>query len=115
MAAAAFTGTVILKGLKNGATKHVRCTMSDVAAAGWVFPDASTTLQLPADQDYAVVDIIIVTGGTDTTNSELFVNQMNSGLVVDHKSNLNTVQNRQFGTNPLPLASGCQIKFIQRA
>lgn len=114
MAAAPFTGTLIFKGT-NGKTIQVRCTMSDVAAAAWVFPDGSTTLQLPQASNWALVDVIIVTGGTDTTNSSLFVNQLNSGLVIDHKSNLNTVQFRQFITNPVTFAGGSQVKFIQAA
>jgi len=114
MAAAAFTGTLIFKGA-NGRTIQVRSTMSDVAAAAWVMPDASTTLQLPSDTNWSLVDIIIVTGGTDTTNSDLFVNQLNSGLVIDHKSNLNTAQFRQFITNPVTFRAGSQLKLVQRA
>lgn len=114
MAAAAFTGTLIFKG-SNGRIIHARCTMSDVAAAAWVYPDGSSTFQLPSDANYSLVDVIVVTGGTDTTNSELYVNQLNTGLVVDHKSNLNTVQFRQFITNPLGFKAGSVIKFVQRA
>lgn len=114
MVAAAFTGTLIFKG-SSGRTLHVRCTMSDVAAAAWVFPDGGTTLQLPADQDWFMVDAIIVTGGTDTLQSALWVNQLNSGLVIDHKSNLNTSQFRQFITNPVGFKAGSQIKLVQAA
>lgn len=114
MAAAPFTGTMIFKG-SNGRVLQVRTTMSDVAAAAWVFPDGSTTLQLPSDTNWAMVDIIIVTGGTDTTNSVLYVNQLNSGLVIDHKSNLNSAQFRQFITNPVTFRAGSQVKLIQAA
>jgi len=114
MAAAAFTGTLIFKGANNRAL-HVRCTMSDVAAAAWVFPDGGTTLQLPTDTNWSLVDAIIVTGGTDTLQSALWVNQLNSGLVVDHKSNLNTSQFRQFITNPVTFRGGSQLKLIQAA
>ena len=114
MAAVAFTGTMIFKGA-NGRIMHIRCTMSDVAAAAWVFPDGSTSLQLPADTNWSLVDIIIVTGGTDTTQSALFVNQLNSGLVIDHKSNLNTAQFRQFITNAVGFKAGSTIKLIQAA
>jgi hypothetical protein len=114
MAAAAFTGTLIFKG-GNGRVSHIRVTMSDVAAAAWVFPDGSTTLNLPADTNWSLVDVIIVTGGTDTTNSEIYVNQANTGITIDHKSNLNTVQYRQFITNPIGFKAASQIKLIQRA
>ena len=114
MTAVAFTGTLIFVG-SNGRQQHTRVTMSDVAAAAWVFADASTTLQLPANATWQLADVIIVTGGTDTTNSELWVNQANSGIVIDHKSNLNTVQYRQFITHPIGFQAGSQIKLIQRA
>lgn len=114
MSAVAFTGTIILVG-SAGKQLHVRCTMSDVATASWVFPDGSTTLQLPSTQNWNLADVIIVTGGTDTTNSALYVNQLNSGIVIDHKSNLNTVQYRQFITHPVGFAAGSQIKLIQAA
>lgn len=114
MAAAAFTGTLIFKGANNR-TLHVRCTMSDVAAASWVFPDGSSVLQLPSDTNWSLVDAIIVTGGTDTNQSALWVNQLNSGLVVDHKSNLNTSQFRQFITNPVSFRGGSQLRLVQAA
>lgn len=114
MVAAAFTGTLIFQG-GNGRILHIRCTMSDVAAAGWVFPDGSTALQLPASTNWVLKDVIVVTGGTDTTQSQLYVNQLNTGLVIDHKSNLNTSNFRQFITSPVPFAAGSVIKLIQAA
>jgi len=114
MAAVAFTGTLIFVG-SNGKQLHVRCTMSDVAGAAWVFPDGSTTLQLPSNATWQLADVIVVTGGTDTTNSVLYVNQLNSGIVIDHKSNLNTVQYRQFITHPIGFQPGSQIKLTQAA
>lgn len=115
MAAAAFTATMILKGQRDGSTRYIRVTISDVAAAYWIFPDGSNTLQLPSDQAYSLVDLIIITGGTDTTNAQLFVNQLNTGIVIDNKSNLNNVQNRQFQFNPLGFKAGAQLKFVQAA
>jgi len=112
MGAAAFTGTLIFKG-GNGKVMHVRCTMSDVTTQAWVFPDASTTLQLPANTNWSLIDCIIVTGGTDTTQSQLYVNQLNTGLVIDHKSNLNSSNFRQFNTAPIGFAAGSVLKLIQ--
>lgn len=112
MAAVPFTGTLIFKG-QNGQINHVRCTMSDVTTQAWVFPDGSTTLQMPANTNWFLVDVIIVVGGTDTSQSQLYVNQLNSGLVIDHQSNLNTSQFRQFITNPVGFKAGSQIKLVQ--
>lgn len=115
MVAVAFTATLIFKGMKNGRTIHVRTTISDVAGAYWIYPDGNSFITLPGDQDYKLVDVIVVTGGTDTTNSEVYVNALNTGLVLDHKSNLNTVQNRQFLTNPVAFKAGALFRLIQRA
>lgn len=115
MAAAAFTETLIFKGASTKKNIYVRATASDVAAAAVVYPDGSTTLQLPSSENWFLVDLITVVGGTDTTNQELFVNQMATGIVIDNKSNLNTVQNRIFQQNPLGFTAGSQIKLTQRA
>lgn len=115
MVAAAFTGTLIFKGVKSGSTIYQRITVSDVAGGFWVFPDGNSFLQLPADEPYALVDVIMVTGGTDTTNAQLYVNQKNTGIVIDNKSNLNTSQYRQFINNPLGFKPGALIRAIQAA
>ena len=115
MVAAAFTETIILRGTKNGRTVHIRATVSDVADAYAAFPDGNTFLQIPSDQAYLLQDIIVVTGGTDTTNQELFVNSMSTGVVVDNKSNLNTANSRQFQQAPIALAAGALVRFKQAA
>ena len=115
MAAAAFTETAIFKGLTNGRTIHIRLTVSDVAAAFAVAPDGNSFVQLPSDQAYALVDLIVVTGGTDTTNQEVFANGLSTGLVIDNKSNLNTSNFRQFATSPVSFRAGSLIKLKQAA
>lgn len=114
MAAAPFTGTLKLVGA-NGKVLYYRCSMSDVAAASWTFPGGGTILQVPGDQPYWLKDLIIITGGTDTTNSEVFSNELSTGIYLDHKSNLNTVQNRMLQFDPIKVNPGSQLKFIQRA
>lgn len=114
MAAAAFTATLIFKGSK-GKTLHVRCTISDVAAAYWIFPDGNNFIALPGDQDWYLADVIVVTGGTDTSQSQLYVNMLNSGLVVDHKSNLNTANFRQFIQSPVGFKAGAVLRLVQAA
>jgi len=115
MAAAAFTETAIFKGLSNGRTIHVRYTVSDVAAAFALAPDGNGFIVLPSDQAYAMVDMIVVTGGTDTTNQEVFVNGLSTGIVIDNKSNLNTANFRQFATAPVAFKPGALVRFTQRA
>jgi len=115
MAAAAFTETAIFKGRANGRVLHVRLTVSDVAAAYAIAPDGNGFIQLPSDQDYMFADIIVVTGGTDTTNQEIFSNGLSTGIVIDNKSNLNTANFRQFATAPITFRSGSLIRFKQAA
>lgn len=114
MAAAAFTATLIFKGSKGGQVQQ-RCTVSDVAAAYWIFPSGDAFLTLSGDQDWYLSDVIVITGGTDTTNSELFVNQRSAGLYIDHKSNLNTANERQFQRSPVGIKAASSVKLVQRA
>jgi hypothetical protein len=115
MAAAAFTETVILKGTRDGRTIHIRMTVSDVASAYAIAPDGNGFIQLPGDQDYKLSDVIVVTGGTDTTQQLIFANSLNTGLVLDNKSNLNTANFRQFLTSPVAFKAGSLIRFQQAA
>jgi len=113
MVAAAFTETLIFKGTSNGRTIHMRMTCSDVANAFAVAPDGNASISLPSDQNYALADVIVVVGGTDTTYQELFVNGMSSGLILDNKSNLNTANFRQFATAPVTFKAGSLVKMKQ--
>jgi len=114
MAAAAFVETLILKG-SNGRIIHMPVTLSDVANAFGIYPDSADFLQLPSDQDYSLIDVIVVTGGTDTNFQNVFVNQLDSGLKISNKSNLNTSNFRQFATAPVTFRAGSTIKLKQTA
>jgi len=115
MAAVPFTETAIFRGASNGRTMHLRLTLSDVASAFATAPDGNTFIQLPGDQDYWLQDIIVVTGGTDTTNQEIFANSMSTGVVVDNKSNLNTANSRQFQQAPIKFRAGALLRLKQSA
>jgi hypothetical protein len=115
MSAAPFTATIVLVGQKSQRPLHIRCTISDVAAAYWIFPDGSNTLQLPSDDNWILRDVLVVTGGTDTTQSQVYLNQLNTGIVLDHKSNLTSVQNRQFLMTPISFRAGSNLKLVQAA
>lgn len=115
MAAAPFTETVIFRGVSNGRVMHIRLTCSDVAAAYAVAPDGNSFIQLPSDQNYWMQDIIVVTGGTDTTNQTIFANSLSTGIVVDNKSNLNTANIRQFQQAPVQFKAGSLLRLQQAA
>jgi len=115
MAAAAFTQTLIFKGASNGRVIHVAQTVSDVAAAYAINPDGSNTLPLPSDQNYGLIDMIVVVGGTDTNFQKLFINGLDSGIKISNKSNLNTSNFRQFATAPITIKAGSVLKLVQSA
>lgn len=115
MAAAAFVETMILKGTKNGKVLHYPLTVSDVAAAFALCPDSSDVIQIPSDQDYAMIDMIVVTGGTDTNFQDIFLNGLATPLRISNKSNLNTSNFRQYATAPVVFAAGSRLKLKQSA
>jgi len=115
MAAAAFVETAIMRGVANGRIIHYPLTVSDVAAAFAISPDGSDTIQIPSDQDYALIDLIVVTGGTDTNFQDVFVNGLATPLKISNKSNLNTSNFRQFATAPVRFGGGSRLKLKQSA
>lgn len=114
MAAAAFTQTLIFKG-ESGRVIHVSQTVDDVANNYAINPDGSNFLALPSDQNYSLIDMIVVTGGTDTNFQKLFVNGLDSGIKISNKSNLNTSNFRQFATAPITIKAGSVIKLQETA
>lgn len=113
MVAAAYKSTLILSGLRDGRTIHMPLAFDDVNANFATLPDGSTTLQLNSDQDYKIADLIVVTGGTDTTTVDIFKNGLNASIQIVPKSNLNTSNNRQFQANPVAFSAGSVLKFKQ--
>lgn len=115
MAAVAFVETMIFKGTSNGRVIHYPLTVSDVANAYAVSPDGDGYIQLASDQNYALIDVIVVTGGTDTNFQEVFINGLASELKISNKSNLNTSNFRQFASAPVTFKAGTKLKFKQTA
>ena len=100
MAAAAFKGTISLLGI-SGAQYIEPFSMSDVANAYATFDSSGLTfLQLP--EPCTIVDIVEVTGGTDTTKTRIWVNNKDTGITYVNTSILNTINNRI----PLPVNIG---------
>lgn len=111
MAAAAFTQVVIFRGLENGRVIHVPMSVDDVAANFGTAPDGQAFIQLPSDQAYAMIDVIVVTGGTDTNFQDIYVNGLASGLRIGNKSNLNSSNYRQFQGAPVTFKAGSLLRF----
>ena len=114
MVAAAFTQTLIFKG-RNGSSIQFPMTLSDVANAFALTPDSSDFIQLPSDQQYQLIDAIVVTGGTDTNNQNVFVNGQATPLKINNKSNLTTTIARQFQQAPVAFNPGSKVKLQQVA
>lgn len=115
MGAAAFRQTITLEGCNNRKRFTVPMTVSDVATEYAICPDGNGFLQLPADQDYRIVDVLVITGGTDTNVQDIFIGGLNSGVKLDNKANLNTNYSRQFMTAPMRIKAGSLIRFKQAA
>jgi len=113
MAAAAYKATLVLKGISNGKTTHMPISFDDVNGNFATFPDGSTALTLGSDQDYAISDLIVVTGGTDTSTVDIFKNNLNASIQIVPKANLNTSNNRQFQGNPIGFSRAATLKFKQ--
>jgi hypothetical protein len=115
MAAAAFTETLIFRGARSKRVIHVPCSVSDVAAEYAVAPDGNGFIQLPSDDNYALQDAIVITGGTDTNVQDIFANGLATGIRLNNKSNLNTAVNRQFQSAPVVFKAGSLLRFKQAA
>ena len=115
MAAAAFIQTLILRGTQNGRVIHIPMTVSDVAAEFAIAPDGNGFVQLPSDQAYALVDVIVDTGGTDTKFQDIYANNLTTGLRITNKANLNTSNNRQFQGAPVSFRPGSLLRLKQSA
>lgn len=113
MVAAAFKGTLIIKGVKTGETIHMPISFDDVVGNYATFPDGQSTLQLGTQDDWAIVDLINETGGTDTYAVDVIKNNLSTSIQLVNKANLNTSNNRQLQGNPIGFKSGSQLRFKQ--
>lgn len=115
MAAAAFTEVIIFRGVNSGKTIQWALTVSDVAAAFALTPVGGSVIQIPYDEDYALQDIIVQTGGTDTNFQDIFVNGNKTSIRIANKANLNTSNFRQFQNANVGYKAGSQLQLQQSA
>ena len=114
MAAVPFKGTVSFRGM-SGAPYVEAMSHSDVANAFTTFDASGLTFYSLPEPAY-MVDLAEVTGGTDTTKTNLWVNNRDSGLKWINTGVLVAINNRI----PLPIPignpatkSGAQVQFKQ--
>lgn len=113
MAAAAFTIAMAVRNAK-GQKKSVRLTVSDVAAAFALWPSGESSVPL-SSVDSWVEDMIFSAAGTDTTQLDVIVNGIDTGMRVANGANLATGVNRQIQGAPIFVPAGALLRFIQRA
>lgn len=113
MAAAAYKATLVFKGLSDGEVIFMPTSFDDVVGNYATFPNGLTVLQLGSKQNWALVDMIAVTGGTDTQTVGIYKNNLKTSLEIVPKANLNTSNNRQFQSNPIGFEAGAQLMFVQ--
>jgi len=112
--ATAFKGTLVFKTAKRSWT--IPCTMSDVAAAFYIFPSGASDYQLPQNEGTVyLADVILSAAGADTTKADIYVNDTTTGQQVANAANVGTVFNRQFMSSPIPIKAGSRIRFTQLA
>lgn len=115
MAAVAYTEMAIFKGTNNGRVIHYPLSVSDVAGEFAIGTDGNGFIQIPSDQPYALVDLIVTIGGTDTKFQDIFSNGLATGLRIANTSNLNTANYRQFQGAPVVFKSGSLLRLKQAA
>ncbi len=113
MVAAAFKA--ILKFVaQDGTTFTYPCTVSDVNAEHYIFPDLNTDVVLPSNHGVlAWVDLVLSAAGTDTSKANIFVNGKNIGEQILNAANLGTNFSRQFMGSPIYIAPGARLRVTQ--
>jgi len=111
MAAAAYKATLQVS--VDGKRRSIAMAGSDVNAAAWTFPDATTQNSLGSSVA-VITDIIFSAAGTDTSQVDVYVNGTFTNYTIVNSANLYNVLNRQVQSLPIAIAPGATIKFIQK-
>jgi hypothetical protein len=113
MAAAAFKAILKLVG-QDGYSFTYPCTVSDVNAEYYVFPDGNNDVILPSNHgNIAVVDVVLSGTGTDTSKASVFVNGKDTGVVILNAANQGTNFSRQFMGAPLICSGASRLRIKQ--
>lgn len=114
MAAAAYKVTLVAAlGSPRGPTKAISMTASDVNAAYWLFPSGGSELPLNGVSDVYIVDAILSAAGTDTSQSEFYINGTSTGFKLQNATSLATTIGRPLQSAPIRIPAGATLKVIQ--
>ena len=114
MAAAAYKAVLTFRG-SNGTIFRRNASCSDVVDAFFTFEDGSSELNLPSDQVYSLIDILLTGTGTDTSQTEIYKNQVYIGERVINAVNQGTTVGRQFQVAQISFSGNSKLKFKQIA
>ena len=113
MAAAIFKAVMIFVGLESKKTFPVVAAFTDVNAAAVTWGATSDSSYI-LNEDSIWVDALVNTGGTDTSQSALYLNDAATPITFIHKANLDTAASgRQMQMLRLKLRKGTKIKMVQ--
>lgn len=111
MAAAAFK--IAMKVVNaQGQIKSIPLTVSDVNAAFALFPSGGSELPL-SGLPSVIADMVYTAAGTDTSQLQVFINGVDTGIRVYNAANLGTVYNRQVQSAPISVPAGALVRFVQ--
>jgi len=114
MAAAAYKVSLICAlGSPRGERKIFPLTASDVNAEFWLFPSGASEMVLHGTKDVYIVDAIYSAAGTDTSNVDIFLSGVNTGVKILNATSLATTINRPFNLAPFKVPAGSMIKVKQ--
>ena len=114
MAAAKFNANLKFVG-QDGFVISYPCTVSDVNAEFYIFPDGNSTVVLPSNHGVlSMIDLVLSAAGTDTTRADIYVNGKITGERVLNSANLGTNFSRQWTpATPLRIAPGASLRLTQ--
>lgn len=114
MAAAAYKVSMIgALGSPNGPKKVFSLTASDVNGEYWLHPSGANELVLNGSYDVYIIDTILSAGGTDTTQSEFFINGTSTGFKLLNSTSITTVITRPLQQAPFVVPKGSMLKVKQ--
>jgi hypothetical protein len=111
MAAAAYKVSMAVS-KTNGQKKIVPMAGSDVNAAFWTYPSGATSNALSAEPCF-ITDLVYTAAGTDTSQVYLFINGINTGIIIYNATNLASTYNRTIQQSPISIPAGALVSFQQ--
>jgi len=95
-----------------GQYRSIPVTASDVNGEYWLFPSGGSEMQL-SSLPCAITDCVYTAAGTDTSQVQVYINGIDSGIKLFNAANLYSGYNRQVQNCPIQIPAGALVKFKQ--